>query len=494
MKAKVRQLRTELKTTKKGTRIVTEYVLRIKTIFGCLVAIGDAVNEQDQVDAILEGLPEEYGPFVMMMYGRSDSPSVSDVESLLLLQESQLEKYKSEFTATTVSVNVAQGPQGSVKSQSSGFNFDENQTENRGGRSWRGRGGRNNCGRGRGRYGSGPKPTCQLCFKYDHDAFNCWNRFDEYFVQPKPPSNIAEQGHPYAFSQPANIVNSYQAPRPPPPSSQFQPQQARAYVTTQLNMFQPETQEFQVSQSFDNNWYPDSGASHHVTPNSSNFTQQTTYKGPEQVHVGNGQGLEIKSVGSAAFTTPHHPHITLTLHNMLLVPKITKTLVSVSQFAKDNKVYFEFHSDCCYVKCKITHQILLQGDIASDGLYCFKQLHMTHTTPRNVSCLVSATTCNSDFELWHRRLGDMLILELSKLFWICVMSQLVIKLILSFVMLAVWERHTNYMLLLLKQSMMHLLNWSSLICRDQPRVPLQLDITITSFLLMLTRDSHGCIF
>lgn len=92
---------------------------------------------------------------------------------------------------------------------------------------------------------------------------------------------------------------------------------------------------------------------------------------------------------------------------MLLVPKITRNLVSVSQFAKDNKVYFEFHSNCCYVKCKSTHQVLLRGNIGSDGLYCFKHLHMTDTPPRNISCLVSATSCNSklDFELWHRRLG-----------------------------------------------------------------------------------------
>lgn len=79
MRAKVRQLHSELKCTKKGTKFVTEYVLRIKAIVDSLVAIGDSVNEQDQIDVILEGLPEEYGPFVMMMYGRSDSPSIADV-------------------------------------------------------------------------------------------------------------------------------------------------------------------------------------------------------------------------------------------------------------------------------------------------------------------------------------------------------------------------------------------------------------------------------
>lgn len=109
MKAKVRQLRSELKSTKKGTRSVNEYVLRIKSIFDALVATGDSISEQDQIDAILEGLPEEYGPFIMMIYSRSDSPSVTDIESLLMVQEAQLEKFKPDLTAgsNSVSVNVA---------------------------------------------------------------------------------------------------------------------------------------------------------------------------------------------------------------------------------------------------------------------------------------------------------------------------------------------------------------------------------------------------
>lgn len=97
MKAKVRQLRSELKNTKKGTHTINEFVLHIKAICDSLVAIGDSISEKDQIDAILEGLPEEYGPFVMMIYGRSDSPSVSDIESLLLLQEAQLDKFKTEL-------------------------------------------------------------------------------------------------------------------------------------------------------------------------------------------------------------------------------------------------------------------------------------------------------------------------------------------------------------------------------------------------------------
>jgi hypothetical protein len=54
-----------------------------------LIAVGDNVSEQEQIDAILDGLPEEFNSFVMMIYSRTDVFSVEDLEALLLLQEAQ---------------------------------------------------------------------------------------------------------------------------------------------------------------------------------------------------------------------------------------------------------------------------------------------------------------------------------------------------------------------------------------------------------------------
>ena len=59
--------------------------------------------------------------------------------------------------------------------------------------------------------------------------------------------------------------------------------------------------------SFNNAWYPDSGATHHVTPDASNLMDSTSLSGSDQVHIGNGQGLAITSVGSLQFTSPLHP-------------------------------------------------------------------------------------------------------------------------------------------------------------------------------------------
>lgn len=188
-------------------------MLKIKAIVDSLLAIGDSITEQDQVDAILVGLPEEYNTFVMMMYGKLEPISYTDLESLLLVQESQLEKFRVELTSGTISVNVAQG---SNKTYSQ---YDQNY--NRGGRSDRGRGGRGNRGNiGRGR---GQKPTCQLCFKYGHDAYNYWNRFDPNFVQPPPPSDegqfVQQFSNTYHRPQGQNLLATQ-----PPKTGQLQPQ------------------------------------------------------------------------------------------------------------------------------------------------------------------------------------------------------------------------------------------------------------------------------
>lgn len=73
-----------------------------------LQAIGDLITEQDHIDAVLEGLPEEYNSFVMMIYSRPDSPSITEIEGLLLVQEAQLDKYRQELASVPVSANVAQ--------------------------------------------------------------------------------------------------------------------------------------------------------------------------------------------------------------------------------------------------------------------------------------------------------------------------------------------------------------------------------------------------
>lgn len=65
MKARVRQLRVKLKSTKKGNRSITEFVMRIKAIENSLLVVRDSIIEQYHINLILDDLSKDYNLFVM---------------------------------------------------------------------------------------------------------------------------------------------------------------------------------------------------------------------------------------------------------------------------------------------------------------------------------------------------------------------------------------------------------------------------------------------
>lgn len=187
-------------------------------------------------------------------------------------------------------------------------------------------------------------------------------------------------------------------------------------------------------------WYPDSGVSHHVANVSQNIHQTIPFEGPDQITIGNGQGLNINSSGLSFFSTPFNSKIPLVLHNLLFVPSIAKNLISASQFCWGNSVFFEFHSEFCLVKSQVSIEVLLKGMVGCDGLYQFPDLFQsarqqlkpsftvnsisaagsepvpTASSPHSVSPSVNRinpsvsrvnTLSNSDlsFATWHSRLG-----------------------------------------------------------------------------------------
>ena len=89
-------------------------------------------------------------------------------------------------------------------------------------------------------------------------------------------------------------------------------------------------------------WYPDSGATHHVTNNPQALIDPIVYQGTEQLQIGNGSGLYIHSTGSSSILSRSRP---LKLQNILHVLDIKKNLLSIYRLTNDNYVYVEFHAD-----------------------------------------------------------------------------------------------------------------------------------------------------
>lgn len=528
MNARSKQLRSELKSITKGNRSISEYLARIQTIVDILMSIGDPVSHRDHLEAIVEGLPEEYGALAAIIQYRTDLCDILDAESMLLSHEAKLDKHKKLLLADPL-VNVAQAvpvpqpPQNVFQNQSYPVppqNFQAQNIQNpncasdshndedyddRGGRGGdrggRGgdRGGRSG-GRG-GRSGGRSKVQCQICQKFGHDASVCWNRNANLgqtnWTGPGQGQNPVQsswtgpsQGQcswtgPPMFSGPTHSqwnvpimwpsnwtgpfatnplagpnwngpnntwngpVNSWTTPsnswngssslsgssRPLSLPSPSHSTVSSASQSTPRNFTQPQAyfagSDSAASHLRDQAWFPDSGATHHVTNNPSNLLDSISLPGSDQVLLGNGQGLPILSIGKAHLTSPYAPRTALKLDNLLLVPGITKNLISVSQFAKDNAVYFEFHPTFCVVKSQGTSEVLLRGELGEDGLYRFGDTLPSNNLPAatvsrlagqpSVNSVQCSTNCNTNtstshsssntsigptnYTMWHYRLG-----------------------------------------------------------------------------------------
>ncbi|KAM6547077.1 hypothetical protein CsatB_027813 [Cannabis sativa] len=275
-RAKIGQYKTLLRNTKMQSSL-SDYLLKIKSIIDTLASIGHTTSSQDHIEALFNGLPAEYNVFITSVNTRSEAYSVAEIEALLMVQEVQLDKAAKELDIVKNEANLAhtkaQSGKGTtsvsqnIPSPGSGnmyrgitptyTQFNPSQPGffvpvTRGtGPPNRGQFGNFRGGTSRGRGISttwGQKPQCQLCHKLGHTVQQCFYRFDKSFNGPESFQNFP--GH-----VTANIA------------------EMQAYYAT------PEVVN-------DPSWYPDSGATNHLTPNEQNLTTSSSYSGDQQVHMG----------------------------------------------------------------------------------------------------------------------------------------------------------------------------------------------------------------
>lgn len=101
-------------------------------------------------------------------------------------------------------------------------------------------------------------------------------------------------------------------------------------------------------------WYADSSASNHVTKDLANLDLVSDFQGTSKLQVGNGTCLLISYFGNSHFKSSVSISKPFILKFFLYVPDITKNLISVSQFAKNNSISFEFHLSFCLVKDQVS--------------------------------------------------------------------------------------------------------------------------------------------
>jgi len=151
-------------------------------------------------------------------------------------------------------------------------------------------------------------------------------------------------------------------------------------------------------------WVLDSGASHHMSPDSSSFTFVSPLS---SIPIMTADGTLMPLAGVGSVVTPH-----LSLPNVYLIPKLKLNLAFVGQICDSGDYLVMFSGFFCCVQ-DLQSQKLIGTGRRENGLYILDELKVL------VAAVPAATTTvdlssfrlslsSSSFYLWHSRLGHVL--------------------------------------------------------------------------------------
>lgn len=138
------------------------------------------------------------------------------------------------------------------------------------------------------------------------------------------------------------------------------------------------------------NWYVDLGAFDHMSSLAACINNTTPFSSPNKVSFGNCTSLPISHIGHTFL------HKNIHLRDVLVVPKRTKNLQSVSKLTYDNSLDVLFSHAIFYIQDRKTKQVLAQGR-SNSGLYVLSS---------NPHAFYASTSSKfkASFDLWHARL------------------------------------------------------------------------------------------
>jgi len=407
------ELRGKLQACQKHDRTLSVYLREYKSICDQLNAIGKPVDEITKMFGVLEGLGPEYENFRTTIYCLKPQLDYDEVIAQLERLESRLLNYsRNQFNPNLAyfgqrqsHIQLKENTDGGYIAQT--FGFVAQRGNYRGGRSY----GRGRAANNRGRVfgysernqnyktdallqgqkdqqyrqrnvfsgtNQGFRPyasysqryqntktypsltltsnrtlqdeketgnvrlECQICKRPGHDALRCWYRFD----------------------------NSYQAEDIPT-------------ALTALHIEDPKGSE----------WYPDTGATAHISANPGILHTLSKYKGTDTVMIGDGSCLPVTYIGDTSLRTKV---TTLPLNDVLIVPEIKKNLLSVSKLTDDYPCSFVFDKNGVYVKDNYTKVTVKLGRKIR-GLYQVD----TQTT----EAFFTQRQRTVDEDIWHQRLA-----------------------------------------------------------------------------------------
>lgn len=131
-----------------------------------------------------------------------------------------------------------------------------------------------------------------------------------------------------------------------------------------------------------------------MTSSSAHLDSTTHYNGPDHVMFGNGNSSNISHIGTK-FLSNH-----IKLSDVLVVPNITKNLLSIRKLTSDSPLDVLFSNLFFSIQNREAKEIIARGK-CENGLYIHKQGHQVFLSSLKSSKL------QASHELWHNRLGHV---------------------------------------------------------------------------------------
>ena len=142
---------------------------------------------------------------------------------------------------------------------------------------------------------------------------------------------------------------------------------------------------FSAQPPYEHAWYPDTGASTHMTGNTCLIQLRVSYTGLDSVLLSNGDQLPIAYTGNMALPIGS---FSFDLNNVYVIPSMRKNLLSIAQFYQDNHVLCAFDSNDFYICDLVNGFVLYPGP-------CKNSLYKLPTIPHHLQALFASLQSSS---------------------------------------------------------------------------------------------------
>jgi len=323
--ARSMQLRNQLSITKKLDSSASTHFHRIKALSDTLTSIGQPLRPEEFTSYLLAGLDADYDAFVDRVSASATPMPVRDVYAQLLNTEQRVETRKAELRgeglhAANLGFRGGNGGARQYPRDRSGY-FNNPAAPSPAALPMP------NFSHGGGSFSQDqhdrPRPVCQLCGKVGHIASRCYKRFKKEFLgignDGRDPRNSGRQAAAATHGGQGNHGGH---------GGHGGGNGGHGGATSGGHT---------PSYTVDPGWYADSGATDHLTSELDKLSVKERYGGNDKVHTANGSGMHIHHVGHSTIPSSSR---SLQLRDVLHVPKVTRNLLSVPKFTRDNNVFF----------------------------------------------------------------------------------------------------------------------------------------------------------